>query len=75
MDDATGTAFKAQAAAEIILLIHNDRLQEVNLGWHPKAEQVLWRPDLQQPKRSQTGGSNVRYRNGLKGSSVLRYAF
>ena len=31
---------------------------------------MLWRPDLQQPKRSQTGGWNVRYRNGLKGASV-----
>ncbi len=70
LDDATGPAFKAQAAAEVIFLTHNDRLHEVNLGWHPRAEEVLWRPDLQQPKRSQTGGWNVRYRNGLKGSSV-----
>ncbi|MCW2608417.1 MAG: Spore photoproduct lyase [Frankiales bacterium] len=68
--DATGPAFKAQAAAEVIFLTHNDRLHEVNLGWHPQAEEVLWRPDLQQPKRSQTGGWNVRYRNGLKGDSV-----
>ena len=70
LDDATGPAFEAQAAAEVIFLTHNDRLHEVNLGWHPRAEEVLWRPDLQQPKRSQTGGWNVRYRNGLKGASV-----
>jgi spore photoproduct lyase len=68
--DGTGAAFRAQAAAEIIFLTHNDRLHEVNLGWHPKAEQVLWRPDLQQPKRSQTGGWNVRYRTGFKGEQV-----
>ncbi len=67
---ATGEAFKRQAAAEVIFLTHEERLHEVNLGWHPQAEQVLWRPDLQQPKRSQTGGLNVRYRNGLKGDSV-----
>jgi spore photoproduct lyase len=68
--DATGPAFKAQAAAEVIFLTHNDRLHEVNLGWHPKAEEVLWRPELQQPKRSQTGGWNVRYRTGFKGQQV-----
>ena len=37
------------------MLTHNRDLHEVNLGWHPKAEDALWRPDLQQPKRSQTG--------------------
>ncbi|HVM26479.1 MAG TPA: spore photoproduct lyase family protein [Mycobacteriales bacterium] len=68
--DGTGDAFKAQAAAEIIFLTHNDRLHEVNLGWHPQAEQVLWRPELQEPKRSQTGGVNVRYRTGFKGRQV-----
>jgi spore photoproduct lyase len=70
LDDATGPWFKAQAAAEVIFLTHNDRLHEVNLGWHPKAEEVLWRPELQQPKRSQTGGWNVRYRTGFKGQQV-----
>lgn len=70
LDEATGPAFKAQAAAEVIFLTHNDRLHETNLGWHPKAEDVLWRPDLQSPKRSQTGGWNVRYRTGFKGQQV-----
>ncbi|MFD0688218.1 spore photoproduct lyase family protein [Actinomadura fibrosa] len=68
--DTLGPAARAQLAAEVIFLTHNDRLHEVNLGWHPKAEEVLWRPDLQQPKRSQTGGWNVRYRNGHKGRYV-----
>jgi spore photoproduct lyase family protein len=70
LDDGLGAAAKAQLAAEVIFLTHNDRLHEVNLGWHPKAEAVLWRPDLQQPKRSQTGGWNVRYRTGTKGRYV-----
>ena len=55
LDDELGPAFKAQAAAEVIMLTHNRDLHEVNLGWHPRAEDVLWRPDLQQAKRSQTG--------------------
>ncbi len=64
--DSTGPAFREQAAAEIILMTHNRDLHEVNLGWHPKAEDVLWRPDVQQAKRSQNGMWNVRYRNHIK---------
>jgi spore photoproduct lyase family protein len=70
LDDTLGPAAKAQAAAEVIMLTHNQQLHEVNLGWHPKAEQLLWRPELQQPKRSQTGGWNVRYRNNVKAAGV-----
>ncbi|HEY0582884.1 MAG TPA: spore photoproduct lyase family protein, partial [Chloroflexota bacterium] len=70
LDDATGRAFKAQAAAEVIFLTHNDRLHEVNLGWHPQAEQVLWRPDLQESKVSSNGFNNVRYRSGSKARYV-----
>ncbi|WP_219601787.1 spore photoproduct lyase family protein [Nonomuraea indica] len=70
LDDAIGPAARRQLAAEVIFLTHNDRLHEVNLGWHPKAEEVLWRPDLQQAKRSETGGRNVRYRTGSKGRYV-----
>ena len=66
----TGAAFRAQAAAEVILLTHNEQLHEVNLGWHPKAEELLWTPGTQQAKWSQTGGRNVRYRTGFKGERV-----
>lgn len=66
LDDTVGAATKRQAACEIIMLTHNRELHEVNLGWHAKAEDVLWRPELQQPKRSQTGMWNVRYRNDHK---------
>jgi len=66
----TGDAFKAQAAAEVIFLTHNEQLHEVNLGWHPKAERLLWTPETQQAKWSQTGGRNVRYRTGFKGERV-----
>ena len=70
IDDVLGPAAKRQLRAEVIMLTHNDRLHEVNLGWHPRAEEVLWRPDLQEPKRSQTGGLNVRYRRDLKAGYV-----
>ena len=72
LDDELSPAAKVQAAAEVILLTHNRDLHQVNLGWHPKAEELLWRPDLQQPKRSQNGQWNVRYRNDVKRAGVER---
>ncbi len=68
--DGTGPRTRAQLAAEIIFLTHNEGLHEVNLGWHPRGEDLLWRPDLQEAKRSQSGQSNVRYRTPWKGRWV-----
>ncbi|MET7756119.1 spore photoproduct lyase family protein [Streptomyces sp. NPDC005389] len=70
MDDVLPQRVKDQAAAEIILLTHNQDLHQVNLGWHPRAEDVLWRQDIQQPKRSENGSWNVRYRNATKAQAV-----
>ena len=66
LDDVLSPAAKAQAAAEVIFLTHNAGLHEVNLGWHPKAEEALWRPGIQEPKRSGNGMENVRYRAAWK---------
>ncbi|MFD7658337.1 spore photoproduct lyase family protein [Actinosynnema sp. NPDC059797] len=66
LGDAASPGTRAQLAAEVIMLTHNRALHEVNLRWHPKAEELLWRPDLQEVKRSEGGGVNVRYRAGLK---------
>lgn len=70
MDDVLPTAVKDQAAAEVIMLTHNEDLHELNLGWHPRAEDALWRPDFQEPKRSENGSWNVRYRAGAKSGAV-----
>ena len=70
LDAALDPAAKAQLAAEVIFLTHNAALHEVNLGWHPAAEALLWRPELQEAKESEQGGENVRYRTGLKGRLV-----
>ena len=66
LGDATSPGTRDQLAAEVIMLTHNQPLHEVNLRWHPRAEDLLWRPDLQETKRSESGGINVRYRAGLK---------
>ena len=64
--DGVGEAARRQLACEVILLTHNAELHEVNLGWHPRGEDLIWRPDLQEPKRSQSGQTNVRYRAAWK---------
>jgi spore photoproduct lyase family protein len=66
-------AAREQAACEVILLTHNAALHEVNLGWHPRAEDVLWRPEAQEGKRSQNGQDNVRYRVDVKRRAVARF--
>ena len=70
--DSTNETTKRQLAAEIIFLTHNEGLHEVNLGWHPKGEELLWRPDLQQAKRSESGQWNVRYKTPWKGRWVTQ---
>jgi DNA repair photolyase len=71
--DVLSPAARAQLAAEVIFLTHNEALHEVNLGWHPRAEALLWRPELQEGKESEQGGANVRYRAGLKGRMVAEF--
>ena len=73
LDDTLDATAKAQLACEVIMLTHNAGLHEVNLRWHPKAEDALWRPDLQEAKISNTGGENVRYRHGYKGRLVAEF--
>ncbi len=70
LDDALSEGAKAQLACEVIFLTHNEALHRVNLGWHPKAEELLWTPDLQEAKTSENGAANVRYRRGQKGKMV-----
>jgi spore photoproduct lyase len=73
LDDGIGPAAREQLAAEVIFLTHNEQLHEVNLGWHPQAEELLWQPGVQEPKRSGTGGDNVRYRAAYKRVWVERF--
>ncbi|MBW8683510.1 spore photoproduct lyase family protein [Chitinophaga rhizophila] len=71
MNDILDQQTKQQLAAEIIFLTHNEPLHKVNMRWHPKAEEVLWTPAVQQVKYSETGQRNVRYKNNLKREIVF----
>jgi len=41
IDDTLSPQAKAQLQSEVIFLTHNARSHEVNLGWHPQAEELL----------------------------------
>jgi spore photoproduct lyase family protein len=74
LDDALSEKAKRQLAAEIIFLTHTEELHRVNLGWHPKGEELLWRPDLQEHKVSQASGDRVlRYKTDLKRPLVSEF--
>ncbi len=73
MNDVLSPQVKANLVAEIIFLTHHAGLHEVNLEWHPRAEAVLWQPDLQERKMSQNGGENVRYKVSLKQPLVAQF--
>ncbi|MFE1599101.1 spore photoproduct lyase family protein [Methylobacterium sp. ID0610] len=73
LDAGIGAPARAQFAAEIIFLTHNAGLHAVNLRWHPRAEEWLWRPDIQESKRSEGGQENLRYRSGWKGRWLDRF--
>jgi spore photoproduct lyase len=74
LDEALSPAAKDQLAAEVIFLTHTRELHEVNLRWHPKGEEVLWRPDLQEHKTSQASGEKVlRYERNLKRGLVREF--
>lgn len=70
IDDTIGPAAKAQLKAEVILLTHNAALHDVNLRWHPRAEDLLWTPERQETKVSENGAVNVRYERALKAAAV-----
>jgi spore photoproduct lyase family protein len=66
VDDVLDDRAKAQLACEVVFLTHHEGLHEVNLGWHPRGEDLLWRPDLQEGKTSHSGQQNLRYRASWK---------
>jgi spore photoproduct lyase len=66
LNDTINYKTKQQLVCEIIFFTHNEHLHNVNMQWHPKAEEVLWRPEVQEVKYSENGGRNVRYRSGIK---------
>lgn len=73
IDDTLNLQSKQQLKCEIIFLTHNTMLHDINMEWHPKGEELLWKPALQETKYSQTGGRNLRYKRGFKAERVNEF--
>jgi len=72
--EALSEKAKRQLAAEVIFLTHSEELHHVNLRWHPKGEEILWRPEMQEHKVSQASGERLlRYKRDLKHPMVAEF--
>lgn len=70
LDEALRPEVKAQLHCEVIFLTHNQFQHQANLQINPKAEELLWVPELQENKRSQFGSWNIRYDHQLKSKMI-----
>ncbi len=59
--------------AEVIFLTHNESKHIKNMENHPETEKHLWVPKLQEAKTSQYGGTNYRYKLGLKRNYINQF--
>lgn len=73
INDTLTPEAKREMYCEVIFLAHNEALHDINMNWHPKGEELLWRPEIQEQKISETGGVNVRYKIGLKRRMVADF--
>ncbi|MCU0355312.1 MAG: spore photoproduct lyase family protein, partial [Cytophagales bacterium] len=73
LNEAVRPEVKAQMASEVIFLTHHQGQHLSNLDINPKAEELLWQPDMQEFKRSQFGGINVRYQYQLKSRMIQAF--
>lgn len=62
--------YKPRVKAEVIFLTHNEKKHVDNLSKGIPGEDMLWKPDMQEYKFSQTGGKNIRYKRGLKSKYI-----
>ena len=70
LDASLRPEVKAQIKSEVIFLTHNQFQHQANVAINPKAEELLWVPALQENKRSQFGGWNIRYNHQLKSKMI-----
>ena len=59
--------------AEVIFLTHNKDKHEYNKQNGILGEEILWNPSIQEPKTSQFGGRNIRYKTGCKSKCIEEF--
>lgn len=61
---------KSKIKCEVIFLTHNKGKHVYNLMENLPGEFFLWRPDIQEDKISEFGGTNLRYKHDLKAQYI-----
>lgn len=64
---------KKYVKAEVIFLTHNENKHFYNLKNNIKGEQLLWSPKIQENKKSEYGGNNIRYDWKLKQQYIKEF--
>lgn len=64
---------KDKVKAEVIFLTHNKNKHSYNLKHNIAGEEMLWNTEIQEFKRSQYGGLNVRYKRNYKKIWINRW--
>ena len=59
--------------AEVIFLTHNKDKHEYNKKNGIMGEEILWSPSIQEPKTSEFGGRNIRYKTGCKSKYIEEF--
>lgn len=65
--------YKDQVLAEVIFLTHNEKKHKYNVENNIPGEKYLWVPKIQENKKSQYGGENVRYNRYLKKDAIKQF--
>lgn len=73
LDQTVHPKLKEKMSCEVIFLTHNQWQHEINLDINPRAEELIWTPAVQETKKSQFGGINVRYRYQLKAQWIHEF--
>jgi spore photoproduct lyase len=73
VDSIVEKEYKTDVLSEVIFLTHNEDKHKHNVENNLPGENLLWNPTLQQPKISQYGGHNLRYRCNIKDKYIRSF--
>lgn len=65
--------YKPNVKAEVIFLTHNENKHKYNLDHNLPGEDFIWDPEIQETKKSQYGGDNLRYKHDLKAEYIKQW--
>lgn len=73
LDHYVNPKYKDSVKAEVIFLTHNVDKHQANLANGLSGEDLIWKPKLQEPKISQYGGNNLRYKAKNKAKYIKEF--